>query len=467
MKIASIILLGIIITASVTSCKKDTFITSPNAIVALSTDTLYFDTVFTTTGSITGEFKIFNQNNQKLLLSNVQLMGGATSYFKFNLDGSPGTVFNNVTIAANDSLYGFVIVTINPNDSLLPFIIRDSIRIVYNGDTAFLQLEAYGQNANFLRNAVITKDTAWNNKLPIVLLGGLTVNTGATLTIQQATKVYVNAQAPITINGTLQAFGANDSNGAVSFQCDRLDPPYNGFPGSWPGITFTSSSTNNVMQYCILKNAYEGIAVQGPAASSPVLTLNQCILNNIYDVAIGGTNSSIAATNCLVSNCGSNVSITSGGNYTFNQCTIASYDNSYVSHINPVVSVTNSDVNNVAYPLSCTFTNSILYGTGNLVSNEVVFYNNTGATFNANLVNVLYKDSTMAINPIVNVNQYCILNQLPGFNNINPVNLTFDFHLASGSPCLNAGTANPTVTIDLDGKPRVTQTPDLGCYQTQ
>jgi len=463
MKFTSLILLTLIITASVSSCKKDTFITSPNAVLTLSTDTLYFDTVFTNTGSITGVFKIFNQNNQKLLLSNVQLMGGNNSYFKLNLDASPGTVFNNITILPNDSLYGFVTVNINPNDSTKPFIKRDSIRIVYNNDTTYLQLEAYGQNANFVRNAVIARDTTWTNALPVVVLGGLTVNTGTTLTIQSGTKVYVNANAKITINGTLQALGTNDSSGAVSFQCDRLDAPYNAFPGSWKGISFSASSTNNLLQYCNIYNAIQGVSVQGPAANgNTILTLNQCILNNISTIAIGGTNTSIAATNCLVSNCGSNILITSGGNYSFNQCTVASYDNGNISHINPVVSITNSDSNNVAYPLNCTFINSILFGSGNLVSDEVVLKKNTGAAFNVTLQNVLYID-THPIDGLATLTN-CISNQSPVFDSINVGGSYFNFHLGTGSPCIGAGIANPSVTTDLDGL-FLPNPPNMGCYQ--
>jgi hypothetical protein len=47
------------------SCKKDSFITSEFAQLNITADTLKYDTVFTTTGSITKSFKIINENNQK------------------------------------------------------------------------------------------------------------------------------------------------------------------------------------------------------------------------------------------------------------------------------------------------------------------------------------------------------------------------------------------------------------------
>ena len=470
MKVVSILLLAIAITFSVSSCKKDTFITSKNASLSLSSDTLYFDTVFTSTGSITGYFKIFNTNNQKLLLSNVQLMGGANSYFKFNFDGNPGTSFNNITLAANDSIYGFVSVSINPNATNLPFLIKDSIRILYNGDTAYVQLEAYGQNANFLKNVEIKKDTTWTNQLPVVLLGNITVDSGRTLTIQKGTKVYANAQANFVINGSLQAIGAqgdsaHPNENKITFQCDRLDAPYNSYPGSWGGIYFTATSTNNIMQYCNIYNAYDGVSVAGPAATtSTVLTLDKCIFNNIYNIAIGGGFTNINATNCLITNCGSNINIIAGGNYTFDQCTVASYDNSYLSHTKPVVSISNLDASNNQYPLNCTINNSILYGSSSLVTNEV-YVDKTVTSGSITFNNVLYKNKDY-LNNYVKLNS-CLVNQIPLFTTTDVSNLIFDFHLLNniGNKALKAGAITSLLT-DLDGNIRPASKPDLGCYQT-
>ena len=47
-----------------------------------------------------------------------------------------------------------------------------------------------------------------------------------------------------------------------------------------------------------------------------------------------------------------------------------------------------------------------------------------------------------------------------------------EYHLTSGSPCVDAGTETPGVTTDLDGNPRSvdgdndsTAVPDMGCYE--
>src|SRR5437763_4552219 len=43
-----------------------------------------------------------------------------------------------------------------------------------------------------------------NNNLPFVILGGLTVDSNVTLTIQKGCKIFCHADAPIVINGSLK-----------------------------------------------------------------------------------------------------------------------------------------------------------------------------------------------------------------------------------------------------------------------
>ncbi|HRF23101.1 MAG TPA: hypothetical protein PLR98_03030, partial [Chitinophagaceae bacterium] len=83
-------------------------ITSPDARVRISADTLKYDTVFVTAGSVYQKFSIVNENNQKLRLTSIKLMGGSASAYKINVDGVSGVSFNNIELDANDSLYVFV-----------------------------------------------------------------------------------------------------------------------------------------------------------------------------------------------------------------------------------------------------------------------------------------------------------------------------------------------------------------------
>ena len=198
---------------SLCSCQKDSFITSSNALLSTSVDSLKYDTVFTSVGSITQSFKINNLNDQKLLLSKVELMNGAASSFKINVNGFATTEVSNIEIAANDSIYVFVTANINPNNTNLPFIVKDSILIMYNGNSHFVQLEAYGQNANFLRNHVITGNITWPNNLPYVILGSVRIDSAATLTITPGCKIFSHADAPFIVDGTLIINGTKTSAG--------------------------------------------------------------------------------------------------------------------------------------------------------------------------------------------------------------------------------------------------------------
>ena len=216
------------------SCRKESFITTPDARVTITVDTLKYDTVFVTTGSITQSFKVINENNQKLKISSIKLMGGSASLFKINADGIVGPEITDLELEANDSVYVFAQVNINQNTSNLPFIVRDSIQISYNGRTKLVQLEAWGQNAHFLREKQVLSNETWTNDLPYVILGYLYIDTLQTLTIEKGCRIYVHADAPIIVDGTLKVNGDKDTVDRVVFRGDRLDDPYRDFPAGWP-----------------------------------------------------------------------------------------------------------------------------------------------------------------------------------------------------------------------------------------
>src|SRR5450432_2144363 len=338
MKTLSILTISLLLIFS--SCRKNSFITSPDAGLTITADTLKYDTVFVTAGSVYQFFSIINNNNQKLRLTSVKLMGGAGSAYKMNVDGVPGTTFNNLEIAANDSLYVFVQVNVNPNAANLPFIIRDSIQVSYNGSNRLVQLEAWGLNAHFFRNKIISADETWNNDLPYVILGSLNINQNKTLTINKGCRIYVHADAPIIADGSIQVNGSKDTVDRVYFRGDRLDDPYKDFPASWPGIFFNSNSRDNIFNYAVIKNAYQAIAVQDPSTNAnPKITLNECVIDNAYNAGIIAVNSSIRARNCLISNCGNNILLAKGGDYQFTHCTAVTYSNSFIEHRNPVLVV--------------------------------------------------------------------------------------------------------------------------------
>ncbi len=448
------------------SCKKDSFITSSSALINFSADTISFDTVFTTTGSVTQSIKIINLNNQKLLLSDVKLMGGSGSVFKLNIDGVSATEADNIEMQPNDSIYVFVSVYINQTSANLAFILRDSIQVSFNGNNQYIQLQAYGQNAHFMNNQEITTNTTWNNDLPYVILGGLQIDSNILLNIESGCKVYFHANAPLIVNGTLNVQGQKYDSTRVSFLSDRLDIPYNNYPGSWPGIYFMQSSKDNVLQFATIRNAYQGIIASNLSTDgNPKVSLNDCIINNVYDAGILATQTNITAQNCLISNCGKDIVLGYGGNYSFTNCTAVSYANNYIADTFPVLNISNyiaASSGNATADMTANFTNCIFWG-NNGTANEVVAFNQGSNMFNINFMNCLWKMQNIPSN----INASNMLAVDPMFDSVNNQTPFYDFHLKTGSPAVDAGTAT-TFYFDLDGNPRsVGSATDLGCYENQ
>jgi hypothetical protein len=462
-KIFPLLVLVFISSCLFLSCKKDSFITSADARLSTSVDSLKFDTVFTTTGSITKSFKIFNKNEQKLLLSKVKLGGGANSAFKMNVNGIAATELSNIEVAANDSIYVFVTVTVNPTTANLPFIISDSVMIDFNGRNAKVNLEAYGQNANFIRNGLIVSSINFNNILPYVILGGLQVANTGTLTINAGTKIYCHADAPLIIDGTLICNGTKLQ--PIVFAGDRLDDPYNGFPASWPGIYFRSTSKDNMLQFTNVKNAYQGLVVDAPASNAnPKLILKQCIIDNALDAGLLFTNTKVVAENCLVSNCGRGIEASFGGNYTFTHCTIASYSNNYVLHKKPSVFLTDANGTNQTNALITLLQNCIIYGDAGFVQNEIQT-TKVGNNFVVNIDHCLYRAVTDPTNASINVS---IKNIDPSFDSVDNSRRVYDFRITKNATAagLNKGVATtPLLLKDLDDKNRNVGLPDIGAYE--
>lgn len=455
-----IILLSIFLFAS---CKKESFIKTPDASLGFSADSLRFDTVFTSTGSVTKSFKILNTNDQKLLLSKIKLAGGNASPFKMNVNGAPGSEINNVEIAANDSIYVFVTVTVNPTAANLPFIISDSISVNYNGNIRFVQLEAFGQNAVFIRNGVITGNVTFTNTLPYVILGGLQITGTGSLTIGAGTKIYCHADAPVLVDGKLIANGTKSQ--PVTFSGDRLDDPYKFFPAAWPGIYFRAASTDNVLRFTNIYNAYQGVVVVQPSLNAnPKLLLQQCIIDNAFDAGILCSNTSVVAENCLVSNCGRNIQIEYGGNYSFTHCTVAAYNN-YLLHKRPAVYITNADENNQTAPLTALLRNCIIYGEPGFVENEIQTAKTGNNPFSVNIDRCLYRAVTDPANAVIS---FSIINQDPMFDSTDNQHRFYNFRVTknAAAPGIDKG-VNTSLLKDLDDNNRNAGQPDIGAYEKQ
>jgi len=447
----------------ISSCTKEGFLNDPEARLRASADTIRFDTVFVTAGSTYRSFTLANNHNRNLRIQTIRLGGGAQSPFKLNLNGLAGSRFDDLVIEKTDSLYGWIQVNIDPTLASLPFVVRDSVLIEFNGKTQKIQLEAWGRNAVFIRNRTIVQSESWSPDKPYVILGRLTIAPNVTLTLQPGTQLFMHADAALVVNGTIQALGEADPARRIRIQGDRLDEPYRDLPAAWPGIFLQPGSSNNLFRYTVIKQAYQAlVAEQGANAPNPMLRLEQVEIDNAYEAGLIGLNSSIRAENCLISNCGQNAVLAGGGQYQFTHCTMASYANRYLDHQRPVLTLTNFTANTVN-PLQAQFTNCIIWGEGGPVEDEVLLSRNTATPFQASFRNVLWK---MRSTPSLATTEQILNGQAPGFDSIQPGNNFYRFRLRAGSPALNAGRTS-SLTIDLDGRPRPVGLPDLGCYEKQ
>lgn len=308
----------------------ENYSTNPNHRLSFSTDTLSFDTVFTTIGSATKQFMVYNRNDQPLNIERVIQASPATSGFRINVDGRKGDNFDNVRVAAKDSLYIFVEVTVNPNGKDQPLLVQDSIVFFFNGVKQSVLLEACGQDVNLIKGGkVLTEDTKLTAERPYLIYDSLTIDEGVTVEIEEGAGFYMHDKAKIISKGTIIANGTMDK--PIVFRGDRLDfilndlLPYDRTPGQWEGIIFKQESFGNVFNNVIVRNGNNGIYCEPSDPEKSKLKINNSQITNMDGFAFKAINSNIEATNSEFTNATADVILLAGGKYSFTHCTIANY----------------------------------------------------------------------------------------------------------------------------------------------
>src|SRR6476469_926464 len=144
------------------SCNKEDEIDYDTGLrLNFSTDSILFDTVFTQIGTTTRVLKVFNYNKKAVIISEIKLKGGDASDFKININGTSSSNIKDFKLAGNDSAYVFVKAQITPDNQQKPFIVSDEIEFTLNGNLQKIPVEAYGQNAIYLRSKDITTDITY------------------------------------------------------------------------------------------------------------------------------------------------------------------------------------------------------------------------------------------------------------------------------------------------------------------
>jgi len=188
------------------SCEDETYLSSSDVKLGFSTDTVMFDTVFTTLGSTTQHLKLYNPYDQKVLISSVKLAKGDMSNFRLNINGVSSNEVQDLEIAPFDSLYIFVEVTVDPRGQNLPFVVKDSILFVTNMNNQDVDLVAWGQDFVLIKQKKL-KTTTWTNEKPYLVYNYAFVDSNATLTIEPGTKIYFHKEAGLYVKGRVIAKG--------------------------------------------------------------------------------------------------------------------------------------------------------------------------------------------------------------------------------------------------------------------
>lgn len=469
------------------ACTKEEFITSADAKLRFSADSLSFDTVFTARGSATRSIKIYNDHDQFLRVDRIWLV--ENSFFRMNVDGIPGNDLKNIEIPPNDSTYVFVEVTVDPDQPLSesPFVIGEELYFETNGNTQSVILEAWGQNANYLprlnaggqQNLYTCQlnDWIWDDPKPYVLFGVVVIDS-CNVVMPPGTRVYIHGgfgRAPdgdpyndgilyFFRRGRLTIEGSTEN--PVIVEGDRLEKEFSHVPGQWGRIQLGPGTQGHKVDNAIIRNGIVGLLVDSLAE----VTITNTQIYNTSSSALVGYSGRIVAENCLFHSSGSNnVSLILGGNYLFSYCTLANYGTSTeslsASNFVCLDGLIPCDEFRAA-PLNMTFRNSIIYGS----SRDVIALNDGIGDQVEGYFNYRFSHCLVKVEELLDEDAHpdffencdpCLNGEEPVF--INPdVN---DYYLDTLSVAI--GQASPILSInkDLDGVIRDPDAPDLGCYE--
>lgn len=441
---------------SLTSCKKEGVFKKGQ--LTFSVDTLLFDTVFTTVGSVTKNFKFYNGSTSKLNIEEIELMGGQNSPFRLNVDGLAGNYLSDIEMLPKDSLFAFVDVKLDVNSQNYPLIIEDSIRFRANGKDHFVKLAVWGQDAYFHYND--WTHGIWPNDKPHVVYNRTYVDSNQTLTIQEGTKVHLHKNSIFFVyKADLKVLGTKDNK--VVFEGDRLDAFYKDQSSQWYGIYFAETK-NSEINHAIIKNGTAGIQLYGNSnlSPTPVLTIkNSEIYNHSnYGVFLYDGNN-VLMENTLVHKNGAQAFLAVGKNeFLIRNCNLLGYGSGNTS--SPALAIKNyyeDQTNTYVSSVTAKIYNTVIYG--NLMT-EMVF-----DTVNQNnMVNIQLDFQNNLIRKEQVITKPSFTNTLW---NVNPLFVNIgqnDFKFPVNSPLKSAANAALAPALDFFENPRSSY--DIGAIES-
>lgn len=452
------------------SCVDDGTFTSRSGTLSFSVDTLSLDTVFSNVPSLTQSFWVYNQSEHNILCSSIALQNGNQTGFRVNVDGiylgqAVGYQMQNAEIRRGDSIRIFVELTAPLQYSDTPQKVED--KLVFNfadGGQQTVPLKAFSWDAELLRNVIIAKDTTLQSDKPLVIYGGIRVDSAATLTIGAGTTLYFHEDAGIDVYGTIRSLGKVGEE--VVFRGDRLDNmfdylPYDRTPGQWQGIALHESSTDNVLRYTDLHGAYDGVAVSGKEPECQTLRMESCTVHDCQGYGIVAKHAMLQLYNCQVTNTLHDCVALTDATAELNHCTLAQYypfdanRGAALSFTSPIKQL------NVSNSLVTGYADDVLMGV--LADDSHDFH----YSFDHSIVRTPQEETTgvQLFTDVIFEDVKDTLNYgRKHFLLIDTDNLRYDFRLSSSSAAIGKANTATSLPLDRDGKER-DSLPDIGCYE--
>ncbi len=488
MKVVSWLLFmsSIILFLSIGGCFKEDFDWGDDVRLRFSTDTITFDTVFTTVGSATKVFKIYNDRDKAIKVGKIFIENNKNNQFRLNIDGVATNQIEDLEIGAKDSVYIFAETKINPDAplSISPFVIEDNLVFETNGNIQKVLLEAWGQNANYITGkgkgkswkiSCDNKELVWDDPKPYVIYGTVYFE-DCVLKLMEGTQIHIHGgiaktkggyyyDGTMIIGSTSKLISMGTVNNPVIFQTDRLEKKYEDINALYYGIFFDKMSVGSELVHTNIQNATIGMYLD----SMSEVSLKSCKVLHIGSVGIYSNHATLNAENCLVADIGGyNVVADYGGNINLKYCTIYN-NNKDDALVLKNYKCLDADCTKKAFnPLKAFVQNSIIYGTNRdeLLLSNVDKDNSSGFDyfFDHCIVQVEELLNNNAEPQFFNHTENC-KNGI-GKNSLFIDETKYNYKLDTMAIAIDIGKYTKEITKDIDNNQRDLK-PDLGCYEFQ
>ena len=465
--------IGLGMSMALAACAEDeSFSTSRGDVLSFSVDTVKMDTTFSNVPTPTHSFWVYNRSGKALRCSSVRLENGNQTGYRVNVDGSylspeAGYQTQDVEIRKGDSIRVFVELTSPLQHADDPQLVADNLLFqLESGVEQKVNLKAYSWDAQLLTNLRVSENQTLQSRQPIVIYGGIRVDSLATLTVGAGTTLYFHENAGVQVYGTLKLQGSADAE--VVMRGDRIDHmfdylPYDRTPGQWQGIELMSSSYGNEMTYADIHSAYHGVLVDSSDVSRQKLLMQSSTVHNCQGYGVMIDSAKVQICNSQITNTLQHPLYVHGGDVEVNGCTIAQFY--------PFDARRETAIGFLAPLPNLTVKNSLVTG---YHDDEVVWSEpKEGEVFNFSFDHCVLRTEKMQTDDSLKFTNviYEDLKDTTKFGEkhfklFDTDDLKYDFHLRKESAAVGVADPATSLPFDRNGMRRKEQ-PAVGCYELE